>query len=207
MCRPRVVTVALGAVLAASACSQPEPAAEPEPSTAPATAAASDATERGTDLELGEEATVDWQPTQDLAGKIELTVESVAEQRGSVFDGWVSEVVPDARPYFVTVTLTNVGDTDLGGQDVPLYLRDTGGTLGAPWTLGGDFAACQSGPLPVPFAEGAEAGMCLVYLVPGGGRIRDLAFAPTEGYDPVTWSGDVQEPVRPRPGRAERGRG
>lgn len=207
MCRPRVVTVALGAVLAVSACSQSEPAAGPEPSTAPATAAASDATEPGTDLELGEEATVAWQPTQDLAGEIELTVESVAEQRASVFDGWVSEVVPDARPYFVTVTLTNVGDTDLGGQDVPLYLRDTGGTLGAPWTLGGDFAACQSGPLPVPFAAGAEAGMCLVYLVPDGGRIRDLAFAPTEGYDPVTWSGDVQEPVRPRPGRTERGRG
>jgi len=210
MCRPRVVTVALGAVLAVSACSQSEPAAGPEPSTAPATAAATDATdatEPGTDLELGEEATVAWQPTQDLAGEIELTVESVAEQRASVFDGWVSEVVPDARPYFVTVTLTNVGDTDLGGQDVPLYLRDTGGTLGAPWTLGGDFAACQSGPLPVPFAAGAEAGMCLVYLVPDGGRIRDLAFAPTEGYDPVTWSGDVQEPVRPRPGRTERGRG
>ena len=27
--------------------------------------------------------------------------------------------------------------------------------------------------------------MCLVYLVPGGGRVRDLVFEPTEGYDPT----------------------
>ena len=106
----------------------------------------------------------------------------------------------------MTVTLTNVGDTDLGGQDVPLYLRDTDGSLGAPWTLGGDFAACQSGPLPDPFEAGAEAEMCLVYLVPDGGRVRDLVFEPTEGYDPITWSGEVQEPAK-RATKRDRNRG
>ena len=44
--------------------------------------------------------------------------------------------------------------------------------------------------------------MCLVYLVPDGARIEDLVFEPTEGYDPITWTGDVQEPAsrsaRPR---------
>ena len=77
---------------------------------------------------------------------------------------------------------------------MPLYLRDDNGTLGAPWTLGGDFAACQSGPLPTPFTPGTETEMCLVYLVPDGARIRDLVFEPTEGYDPITWSGEVEEP-------------
>ena len=57
------------------------------------------------------------------------------------------------------------------------------GALGAPWTVGGDFAACQSGPLPTPFAAGARADMCLVYLVPGGanlpvGVVTGLAGAP-----------------------------
>ena len=215
MRRTLLLTPALGVVLAAPACSSPEPGTEP--STPPASGATADDSEPGgepgtapgTTLDFGDSAVLAWQPTQDLAGELELTVEAVAEQRQSVFDGWTrDEAMAAARPYFVSVALANVGDTDLGGQDVPLYLRDTRGTLGAPWTLGGDFTACQSGPLPVPFEAGAEAEMCLVYLVPDGGRVRDLVFEPTEGYDPITWSGDVEEPVRPRQdaGR-KRGRG
>ena len=38
--------------------------------------------------------------------------------------------------------------------------------------------------------------MCLVYLVPDRGRVRDLVFEPTEGYDPITWSGEVAKPTR-----------
>jgi hypothetical protein len=203
-----VILLMTAAVLSVAACSSPEPAVEPQPSTPPATVATTDGTEPGTELDFGDSAVLAWQPTQALASELELTVDAVAEQRQSVFDGWArDEVMAAARPYFVTVTLANVGETDLGGQDVPLYLRDTDGTLGAPWTLGGDFTACQSGPLAVPFEAGAEAEMCLVYLVPDGGRVRDLVFEPTEGYDPITWSGDVEEPVRPRKDAKKRGRG
>jgi hypothetical protein len=204
----RVIFLATAAVLSASACSPTDPGPTPAPSAAPVSTTATDGTEPGTELGFGDSALLAWQPTQDLAGELELSVDAVAEQRQSVFDGWArDEAMAAARPYFVTVTLANVGDTDLGGQDVPLYLRDTDGTLGAPWTLGGDFTACQSGPLPVPFEAGAEAEMCLVYLVPDGGRVRDLVFEPTEGYDPITWSGDVEEPVRPRKDAKKRGRG
>lgn len=202
-----IVSAAL--VLVLSGCSETEPEAGPGPASPPTAAVGTGGTEPGTELDFGDSAVLAWQPTQDLAGELELSVEAVAEQRQSVFDGWTrDEAMAAARPYFVTVALANVGDTDLGGQDVPLYLRDTRGTLGAPWTLGGDFTACQSGPLPVPFGAGAEAEMCLVYLVPDGGRVRDLVFEPIEGYDPITWSGDVEEPVRPRKdGRKKRGRG
>lgn len=139
-----------------------------------------------------------WQPTADLTGELELSVESVVEPRQSVFDGWLrDDAMAASRAYFVRVRLANTGESDLGGQQVPLYLRDEGGTLGAPWTLGGDFTACQSGPLPTPFAAGAEEEMCLVYLVPGRGRIRDLVFEPTEGYDPIVWTGEVEQQARP----------
>jgi hypothetical protein len=111
------------------------------------------------------------------------------------------DAMSDARPYFVRVTLRNAGDADLGGQAVPLYLRDDTGALGAPWTLGGDFTACQSGPLPTTFAPGDEADMCLVYLVPDGARIKDMVFEPTEGYDPITWTGDVAKPARATTGK------
>ncbi len=191
------VLLTTGSALMLAACSAPDTSAEPEAPTASATAAAASGTAPGTELEHGEAAVLTWQPTRDLAGELELSVERVAEQRRSVFDGWVrDEAMAAARPYFVTVSLANVGDSDLGGQDVPLYLRDDNGALGAPWTLGGDFTACQSGPLPSSFEPGAEAEMCLVYLVPDGARIQDMVFEPTEGYDPITWTGEVEKPER-----------
>src|SRR6476620_11163589 len=110
-------------VLAASACAPDDPEASPAPTP---TAAVDPAvgTDPGTDLDLGDEATVVWQPRADLTGVLDVSVDAVAEQDESVFDGWVSEVMPDARPYFVTVTLANAGEADLAGLDVPLYLRD-----------------------------------------------------------------------------------
>ena len=195
MWRPLLLATSLSLLLPLTGCGGDEPEPEVEP-TSEATAAVDDGTEPGTELEFGDPATLVWQPTRDLAGEVELSVDEVAEQRRSVFDGWTRDgATAEARPYFVSVSVANTGESDLGGQDVPLYLRDTAGTLGAPWTLGGDFTACQSGPLPEPFEPGDEAEMCLVYLVPAGGRVRDLVFEPTEGYDPISWTGRVREPA------------
>ena len=47
--------------------------------------------------------------------------------------------------------------------------------------------------------------MCLVYLVPGGARIEDMVFEPTEGYDPITWTGEV-DAAAGRQKRGQRGR-
>jgi len=202
----RTTVLATALALSLAGCSDPDPQPDEEPAAA-ATTAAGDGTEPGTRLAHGEVATLVWQPTRAVDGELELSVDEVAEQRPSVFDGWTRDgTVAAARPYFVTVSVVNTGESDLGGQDVPLYLRDTAGTLGAPWTLGGDFTACQSGPLPEPFEPGHETAMCLVYLVPDGGRVRDLVFQPTEDYDPISWTGPVQERRRAEPGR-RRGRG
>lgn len=194
----RAILVTTALVLSASSCSEAEPEEDPTPTSTPSVAAVeATTTAAGTDLELGDSAVLAWQPTSSLTGVLELTVETVAEQRQSVFEGWVrDDVMAAARPYFVTVSLANVGDSDLAGQVVPLYLRDDNGALGAPWTLAGDFTACQSGPFPTPFEPGAETEMCLVYLVPDGARIQDMVFEPTEGYDPITWTGEVETPDR-----------
>ena len=211
MRRTRLHATALLAavVLSATACSgdDREPASEGGASAGGATAAGRAAvTEPGTALEFGDPATLVWQPTTSLTGTLDLSVDAVVEQRPSVLDGWArDDAMAAARPYFVAVSLANAGETDLGGLDVPLYLRDDTGALGAPWTLGGDFAACQSGPIPTPFAPGAETEMCLVYLVPEGARIDDMVFEPTEGYDPIVWTGDVTTPGKPA--TKERGTG
>ncbi|KRE95068.1 hypothetical protein ASG76_05100 [Nocardioides sp. Soil774] len=204
MLRTAVLTSALALVL--TACSGADDDTGPTPEPSPATPVVEASTPPGTELSFGDPATLVWQPTADLAGQLELSVDAVAEQRQSVFDGWLrDDAMAASRPYFVTVTLTNTGEGDLAGQPVPLYLRDETGRLGAPWTLGGDFTACQSGPLPTPFAAGATDEMCLVYLVPDRGRIRDLVFEPTEGYDPISWTGEVAAPEK-RPARDEAGK-
>lgn len=198
--RTALVTVVLASVAAACA-SDPEP----EPQRPAGTAV--DGTAPGTELAYGEPATLVWKPTSEVTGELELSVDAVAEQRSSVFDGWTTdEAMASARPYFVTVTLTNVGESDLGGQVVPIYLRDDRGTLGAPWTLGGDFAACQSGPLPAPFAPDATTELCLVFLAPDGARVEDMVFEPTEGYDPISWTGDVTRPGKPEHDKPRKGR-
>jgi hypothetical protein len=195
-----VVTTGLAASLTACGGGTPEPSPTPDP--APTSAAQPDgvsATDPGTALEHGDPATLVWQPAADLVGALELTVEAVQERRASVFDGWVADdSLQTARPYFVRVALTNVGEDDLAGQAVPLYLRDDRGRLGAPWTVGGDFTPCQSGPLPESFEAGASTEMCLVYLAPDDARIRDMVFEPTEGYDPIVWTGDVTGPPKVR---------
>jgi hypothetical protein len=201
MRRTLLVTTVLA--LSLTSCSGSDTGPEPVSTPSPSVDAAS--TEPGTDLGFGEPATLVWQPAQDLTGVVDVTVESVAEQPQSVFDGWArDDAMAASRPYFVLVSLTNAGDSDLGGQAVPLYLRDDAGALGAPWTLGGDFTPCQSGPMPTPFEPGAEADMCLVYLVPDGARIQDMVFEPTEGYDAITWTGEVGTPEKPRTPRGSR---
>ena len=200
MLRSVVVATVLSASL--TACGGGDVEAPPTSSPAPATAEVLDGvttSDPGTALSYGDAATLVWQPTADLTGVLELTVQDVQERRPSVFDGWLADdTMQDARPYFVTVTLTNVGESDLAGQAVPIYLRDDRDRLGAPWTLGGDFTPCQSGPLRSPFEGGASAEMCLVYLVPDGAHIEDMVFEPTEGYDPITWTGDVGGPPKVR---------
>ncbi len=198
MLRSVVVATLISAAL--TACSGGD--ADPRPAGSPTVAGASDGatpTDPGTALAHGDTATLVWHPTTGITGMLEATVTSVKERRQSVFDGWLrDDTMEQARPYFVTVSLTNVGESDLAGQAVPLYLRDDRDRLGAPWTLGGDFTRCQSGPLPSPFEAGATTEMCLVFLAPGGARIEDMVFEPTEGYDPITWTGEVDPPARDR---------
>jgi hypothetical protein len=202
-------TLLLATVLALSSggCSGSGVEERPEPTATPTAAIEDAGTAPGTDLGFGESAVLVWHPEADVTGRLELSVDRVSEQDQSVFDGWVrDEAMAASRPYFVGVTVANAGESDLGAQAVPLYLRDDAGALGAPWTLGGAFTDCQSGPLPDPFPAGTEVEMCLVYLVPDGRRIRDMVFEPTEGYDPITWTGDVQPPEEPRqPGKDRKG--
>lgn len=206
--RGGVIALVIGiAVTGCSADSEDDPVADPS-SESPSSAIPEgvDLTAEGTTLDFGESAALSWTPTTSVTGVVEMSVESVTEQRASAFRGWMrDDSVRTARPYFVEVKVANSGESDLGGQQVPVFVRDDQGRLASPWTLGGDYPACQSGPLPEPFEPGDEADLCLVYLVPDGGTAVDLAFAPSPDFDPITWQGDIAPPLK-EGGQANKGK-
>ena len=152
-----------------------------------------DLTAPGSTLRLGQDATVAWQPSQHLVGALRLGVtalHSTSFERS--FRGWRLDAATKANaPYFVTATVRNVGRTDLSGERVPLYGAAATGALIEASSFATDFKPCGPSVLPTPFAPGARTKVCLVYLVPSGGRLDGVTFRPTEAFEPITWSGAV----------------
>ena len=152
-----------------------------------------DLTAPGKALQVGQTATVAWQPTQKLVGVLDLTVTGLYSTTfEKSFKGWeLDETTKADAPYFVTATVRNAGQSDLGGQAVPLYGSAASGALVEASTFATDFKPCHPGVLPTPFPAGASAHVCLVYLVPSAGVLDGVSFRPTQAFDPITWSGAV----------------
>ena len=81
-------------------------------------------------------------------------------------------------------TVKNVGDTDLAGVSIPLYVVDGRDRLIQATPFAATFKPCPSAPLPKPFKTGAKVDACLVYLVPDRGRLEAVSFRPDPGVRP-----------------------
>ncbi|WP_193609191.1 hypothetical protein [Nocardioides lijunqiniae] len=160
-------------------------------------------TPEGTDLVLGDEAVVSYEPRQETVGVLEVSVTRIERTtfRAS-FAGWqLGASTKRTTPYFVRATLTNAGETDLGGRQVPLYGVDSKDMLVEASTFKGRFKPCPSRPFPKAFAPGATHEACLVYLAPAGTTLAAVSFRPTQEYVPITWTGPVSKvrPVKRKP--------
>ncbi|MBF4163413.1 hypothetical protein [Nocardioides acrostichi] len=152
-----------------------------------------DLTEQGSELALGETATVAYRPNQKKVGVLDIEVKDLRKTSfKESFAGWkLSAQVKKSAPYFVTATFKNVGDTDLGGLRPPLYVVDGDDTLVESTSFKGDFKPCGSAAFPKKFAQGDKVLRCLVYLVPDGGTLVAASFRPDQDYSPITWTGKV----------------
>jgi hypothetical protein len=186
------------------------PAATP---TAPATPSAGPAsqlevpgvelTEQGSALELGEPATVAWEPDQRTVGALEVVVRAVERAPMSVFGGWrLDDATRASAAYFVRARIDNVGESDLSGVQVPLYAVDGDDTLIQHSSFASRFRPCPSEPFPPRFRPGRSTEVCLVYLVPDKGDLTAVSFRPVQAFDPITWTG---EETTYRAGAGERG--
>lgn len=168
-----------------------------EPTAKPTVTAGVTLTRSGEELDLGEAANLTWSPDQNTKGIVGVSVERILA--GTAKDVARIKITPppkDPHLYYVTVKITNLGATDLGGMPasrLPLHLDTGDGLLNPPADLRPDmrFDKCPRGVLPKVFAKGAEATVCLVY-VPSS-PVERMVLQPAVG-DFITWPGEVTTP-------------
>jgi hypothetical protein len=157
-------------------------------------------TAAGTDLKFGEKATFAYEPNNQRNTVLEMTV--TAATQGAIAD--LGSYVLDDRtkastPYYVNVTVKNVGDGDVGQTPIPLWAVDDSDTLIQASSFTNAFTRCPSTPLPTTFAPNATATACLVYLVPDHGKLTGVSFRPLQAVAPIVWTGTVNPPATPTP--------
>ena len=148
----------------------------------------------GSQLEVGDTATVAYELRQGVVGVLDIKVSRLEKTSfKKSFVGWdLDQGQKKSNPYFVRVTLTNRGDTDLGGKKVPLYIVDGTNTLVEATTFASAFPPCEPGSFPKKFKPGRKMKVCLVFLSPKKGDLTAVSFRPTQDYDPITWTGDLR---------------
>jgi hypothetical protein len=153
-----------------------------------------DLTAQGSELALGDHAVVAFEPRQDEVGVLDIKVTRLERTTfEKSFSGWqLDATTRKSNPYFVHATVENVGGTDLGGRKVPLYIVDGRNTLIEASDFASTFQPCPSKPLPRRFENGDRTKVCLVYLSPRDGELTAVSFRPTEDFDPIIWTGEVQ---------------
>src|SRR4051812_33942572 len=101
-------------------------------------------TDPGSELGVGETATVAWRPRRGEVGVLDLDVRKlVAADIADLKDWRLDPAGRRSSLYFVTVTVANVGDQDLGGQRVPLYVLDDANTLVGSSSFHTEFKPCR----------------------------------------------------------------
>lgn len=197
----RVVFAAAAAIgLSISACDSDDPAAAdpatestseapalPETSESDTPASAGDDTAPGTELKFGEQATLPFE-YGDSKGTIGLTVTAV--EAGVAAD--LADFGEDAKgltPYFIHLSVENIGGTDLANTSVGVDgVLEGGASTGV--VLVGEIPQCENASAPAEFTDsGATYETCVLTASPGA-PITTVEFNQGEGYqdEPVTWS-------------------
>lgn len=152
-------------------------------------------TEYGSELAFGEPAVVAYSPNAKKRTILEITVNSVKQVSIDEFAAYrLEDRTKKSTPYFVKVTVRNVGEGDVGQTPIPLYLADnrTPPVLINPSVFEGvPFSKCPSPKLSASFGPGDTLDACLVYLAPDGGKISAMSFRAIQEFAPILWDGEV----------------
>lgn len=208
--RSAAVTLAAALVLAScggdgeKAAESPAVTTSPSPSSTVNVPEAVELTDVGADLAFGDPATVIHEPDQKSGTVLELTVKKATEGTIKDFSGFIlDDYTRTSTPYYVDVTVKNVGEGTLAGGAVPLWGVDAKNTLLPPASFTTTFDRCPSEPLPQKFEPEASFSTCLVFLAPDKGTMEAVSFRPNQEFDPIRWTGEITTP-KPAPKKSEK---
>jgi hypothetical protein len=142
----------------------------------------------GTQVKQGESAKVLFVVNDKRKGLLLLSVDSV--RTGSTSDLANFILDPKAKsstPYYVDVTVTNLGGGHIGGVPVPLYGVSGQTTLLPPADLMGSFKPCQADRIPRHLGKGRSFSTCLMFFSPRHGELTAVEFQYASDVEPVTW--------------------
>ena len=212
--------VCTGLLAGCSGGDDPEPTSAPGSESASASAEASPSSEvivengveltaEGSQLAVGDTASVAYEPRQGLVGVLDIKVTRLEKTSfKKSFVGWdLDAQTKKSSPYFVRATITNRGTTQLGGRPAPLYIVDGKNTLLEATSFASEFTPCQPGSFPEKFGPGKAVKVCLVYLAPDQGDLTAVSFRPTQEFQPITWTGDLKAPKPPKKDKPGEGKG
>jgi hypothetical protein len=147
----------------------------------------------GTGLKFGEAAVVAYEPNTQRSSVLSMSVSSVTQGQISDFGAYqLNARAKKSRPYYVRVSVKNVGTGDLSRMAVPLFAVSSSNTLVQPSTFNNDFRTCPSTPLPTGFGAGKTFRGCLVYMIPDKGTLVEMSYRPLQAFEPITWKGTIQ---------------
>jgi hypothetical protein len=199
-----------GLVLSSCADSGEKAAEEPSVSTSPSPSSTvsvpptADLTEVGADLTFGQTATVIYEPDKKTGTVLDLTVKKAAQGTLKDFSGFIlDDYTKKSTPYYVNVSVENVGEGTVKGGAVPLWGVDEQNTLLPPASFTTTFRKCPSEPLPKKFESGDSFSTCLVFLAPDKGTMKSVSFRPNQEFDPIVWTGDITTP-KPEPKKTDK---
>ena len=184
---------------------------------APATSAESSSAEStptggltppGSELKVGEAATVSYVPYEDQDPaksqpgiKVKVTVAAIEEKSLSDLDEL--DLGPEEKektPFFVKLELealsSEAGDVETENPAIRVDLVDDRDQSLSFASIFGEFPACEDEQPPTDFVDGASFEPCFVYLVHQGGSIKEAKWSSgpvNKGLneyleDPVTWT-------------------
>jgi hypothetical protein len=158
----------------------------------------------GSQLAVGDHAVVAYEPRQGQVGALDIQVRQLEQASIDDLGAWqLSDAQKKSTPYYVDAVVENVGDTDLGGRPVPLYVVNEDNVLLESTPFASSFKPCPSTPFPEKFKPGDSVRTCLVYLAPDKGKLVAVSFRPEETFNPITWTGEVE---KPEAGKSDKGK-
>lgn len=152
-------------------------------------APAGDVTPPGTELKVGERALVPFKFGTDKNGTIGITVTAIDKGDNADLAAF-GEKAKGITPYYIRVTVENVGGTDLSYSSLSLRAIGEDGK-GTGVIISGDTKQCESESAKKDFTTaGAKYETCVLQGAREGAAVAGASYANGDGYDksPVTWS-------------------